>query len=208
MEVVESEEVTIYQGKSHRSTSSSLILSARNLRNGFVNIVVGRAGMPNLVKEIEVGDAIIYETPDSGVLEVRNMYANTAYVDLLITQVSPRLGIAAGFISQDESNRKFQQSEIDKIAFCIKEIQDDVRHKLGLQSEQIDLLNRKLDEVISGSQRFGRKDWINFTSGTITGAIMNATIDVNTATDLLSIINDRFSWLFVDVLPLILNTPQ
>jgi hypothetical protein len=201
------ESLRIYGRKSARAEESSLIVSVRELSENSTKVVIGRAGSPNLIRELEVGDAAIYETPDYGVIEVRNMESNRSYVDLLLTQVSTRLGIAAGFIGQDESNRVFDESEVNKIRMNFEELKKATLN-LNLSNEKIDLLHRKFDEMALSSQKYGRKDWVNLVSGITTGVILNATLDINTAKQLLTLMNSTFTWIFTDVLPVLFSVPQ
>jgi hypothetical protein len=50
-----------------------LIVTAAEIdyKEGKVRLVVGRPGFPNVTRTLEAGGAILFETPDDGVIEVR-----------------------------------------------------------------------------------------------------------------------------------------
>ncbi|NMP80801.1 hypothetical protein HHE92_13435 [Pseudoalteromonas arctica] len=203
---MEYEELDIRERTSERSKLSGLIISAKYTDTKSTKLAIGRPGTPNLHSELELGDAVIFETPDKGTFEIRNMALSVVDCKLLITQISRNIGIGASFIDQDESNLPFNSSELGQISESIEIIKRQVKTNLTLESSQLDLIYRKLDEIKEGSEKFGRKDWLNMSSGIISGIILNATLDVATASAFVEITNSNFGWLFSEAVPLLLNT--
>jgi hypothetical protein len=195
----------IYERNSELADVGNLIVSVRyiNVDNHCCEITVGSPGLPNVVKTMYTGDAVLFETPTHGILEVRMMAHNSVKVDFLVSQVSPHLGIAGGVISDDPSNIAFTQEEIHQIADSINKVQDELAKSGNYSSEQLELINRKLGEIQDASNRLGRKDWINYVAGSITGLCISAAFSPDTTKDLFKSINGAFSWLFNNALQLL-----
>src|SRR5712692_1993410 len=101
-----------------------LIISALRTSSEGVDVVVGRPGLPNIEKSLTTGGAVLFETPDAGLFEVRLLAGYATQAEFLISQISPRQGIAGGLVDQDASNSPFTPSELARIA--------DSLHHIGL----------------------------------------------------------------------------
>lgn len=194
------ETLTIQYLNSAQSELGNLIMTARSISLSSANIVIGRPGMSNLERELTIGDAVLIETPDEGVLEVRlltTIFASRA--EVLISQVSSHASVYIGLTNIDPSNLPFTAAELRRIASSIDSIKQDVQ-SLNCGPEQLDLILRKLDEMREASQRLGRKDWINFAIGTLMNVIAAATLDRDTAKTLLGMVSKGLSWVFQQLL--------
>ena len=153
-----------------------------------------------------IGDAILFETTNDGIVEVRLL--STSMLEFLITQISPRLGISGGFVSDDPNNSSFSLIEIERIENSIKEIQSGLSCSSIYSSEQIKLINKKLDDISEASKRLGRKDWMNYVAGTLTSLYISAAFSPETAKGLFKTVNDTFLWLFNNALCLTLGNKE
>jgi len=113
---MKSSTISIYENKSEQLDIANLILSVRKIYVERVVVVIGCPGLPNVVEEMCVGDAVLFETPNDGILEVRLFSMYTSQVEFLISQVSPRLGLMGGFVNDDPNNDSFTSMELKKIA--------------------------------------------------------------------------------------------
>src|SRR5262249_27811361 len=68
---VEQEVLLIPVRGTGRGKLGQLILSVRSGGYDQALVVIGRAGLPNVVRALKLGDAVLFETPDAGLLEVR-----------------------------------------------------------------------------------------------------------------------------------------
>src|SRR5258708_117389 len=109
--------------KEHSSTQSKMggiIVSAPSTLSGQARLVVGHPGLPNVTSELATGGAVLFETPE-GLFEVRVMSNTSNDVTVLLTQLSPRPGIAGGFVDQDSDNAPFTPLELVKIAASLRQ---------------------------------------------------------------------------------------
>ncbi len=190
--------VSIYNHSSVQIEFSNLVLSARNISQEFNAIIVaGYPGLPNITKKLFTGEAFLFETIDSGILEIRLFSINyDGYVDLLISQVSPQIGIQGGFVEDDYDNQLFSREDIEKIKESIKQIKNDLPKLNHITPEQFDLLNLKLDDIQNASQRLGQKDWIMYIMGSLTSFCMSVALATEATKDIFITVNTAFKWLF------------
>lgn len=198
------EEITVPMGSTERNTLGHLFLSVSNWTPNSAQLVVGRPGLPNVEKRVNLGGALLFETPDEGLLDVRLMSVSALYADLLITQVSPRAGIAGGLLDdRDPANTAFTPAEIGQITDSLNEIRHEMGLRNDLMAEQLDLINRKLDDMEVAAHRMGKKDWMAYAVGTLTSMIVNAAIDTNVGKALFEVADVALSWLFDGALKMI-----
>lgn len=202
---MENTNVTIRQDSSESVEFADLVLSVRKTRPNFsaCDVVIGSPGLPNISQEMKTGDALLYETPSIGVVEVRVMSINVAQASFLVSHVSPRPGIAGGFIDDDPNNSPFTAAELAEVTKSIKRIQADLTQLPNVTTEQIDIISRKLDDIQAASQRLGRKDWMNYVAGTITSICVSAAFAPETTKSLFKLINTAFRWFFDNALVLL-----
>ena len=194
--MLQQERVTVLQNQSEQTKLGQLIISVRGRTGDEIEFVVGCPGLPNVHKEFfRVGDSVLFETPDDGIIEVRVMAVGvTIGARFLISQVSPRTGIAGGFVDQDPSNAPFTPSELEQIASSLTQMRQEISLWQNVTSEQLDLISRKLDEMQSAAQRLGRKDWMTYVAGTLTGIMVNAAVDREVGKAIFEVAGTAFSW--------------
>ena len=158
----------IKENSSSKIDCSSVILSVRTTFGNHCEVVVGYPGLQNVVKDMHVGDAVLYETPSDGILEVRVLAMSMSDVKLIVSQISPRFGILGGFVDEDSNNSPFSPKELAQIASSITDIKKKLSQRDDIKKEQLELISKKLDEIQTASSRLGRKDWINYVTGTLT----------------------------------------
>jgi hypothetical protein len=124
------------------------------------------------------------------------MSATGLDVTVLLSQVSPRPGIAGGFVDQDSDNAPFTPPELLKIAASVQQIRQAMSERSDVSVEQLDFIARKLDGMQEASERLGRKDWMNLALGTLTSIIVSAALTPNVAKALLQAADIALSWLF------------
>ncbi len=195
--------ITIEGQSSERLDFSNLILSVRETHSTRCVVVIGCPGLPNVIEDMRVGDAVLFETHNEGIFEIRVLSMDVHDVQLLISHISPRLGIVGGFIDDDPNNTPFTSIELDKIAESIKRIRADVDKIQDVTPEQINIISRKLSDIQDSSQRFGRKDWINYVVGTLTNLCVAAAFAPETSKALFKAVNSAFRWLFDNALILL-----
>ncbi len=181
----------------------NLVLSVRKSNFDKVELVVGHPGLPNIDKALRIGEAVLFETPDDGILEVRALATNHNRAELLVSQVSPRLGIAGGLVIEDPNNSPFTPSELIRIADSLKSIGVTIRRRSDVAPEQLELIQRKLDEMEAASRRLGRKDWITYVAGTLTSICVSAAFAPDVSKALFQSANSALSWLFYNALQLL-----
>jgi len=159
----------------------------------------GQPGFPNVRRSLRIGGAILFETPDDGVIEVRVFGFGPFFyqsVDLLVTRISRGEGITAGFVQQETGNAPFELQERARIAEGFKEVRDAVAQRTDVTPEQTDFVCRKLDELERAAERFGRRDWINLVVGTLTNTIVSAALGTDIGRFLFQAVGKVLSWLF------------
>ena len=192
--------VVIREKTSEQLDFPNVIVSVRITYGSKSEIVVGYPGLPNVNEELQIGDAILYETPNDGVFEFRALSMNGQQIELLISQVSPRLGIIGGFVDDDPNNTPFTSEELHKISESIKQLHDEITKTQKFSPEQLDLIDRKFIEIQDASQRLGRKDWINYVAGMLTTVCVSAAFSPDASKALFKAVNTAFRWLFDNAL--------
>lgn len=207
--------VSLKQGKSYHAADLSLVISSggvwfvpnpkgeayRKLRPDTVDLVIGAPGLPNVKRELQLGDAVLYQLPDFGVVEVRVVDIGTP-VKVLITEVSPRRGFAAAYASEVSDNAQFGSDESIRVAGDLKKVVAQIAARTDVTPEQLALLKTKIDEIADASTRLGRKDWIMFSAGTLTNVVVGAAFAPEAAKALFTALNIHLSWVFQNALRL------
>ena len=197
------ERIIVGERSSTQGELGGLIVSARKTYPDAVEFVVGRPGLPNIETRLGVGGAVLFETPDEGIFEVRVLATGMSKTTFLISQVSPHSGIAGGLADQDLSNSSFTASELVRIADSLQSIRIEMSERTDVTPEQLDLISRKLDELQASSQRLGRKDWMNLAIGTLTSIIVNAALGPDIGKALFRAAGAALSWLLGNTLKLL-----
>ncbi len=197
------ETIKVAENNSVRLDTSGLILTVRHAYGNHSEIVVGYPGLPNETRSLETGDALLFETPDAGIFEVRVFSQSVSGVTFLITHISPRPGIAGAFVTSDPSNTPFTPEELNKISVSLRQVTSMLESKAEMLPEQIALIQKKLGEIESASQRLGRKDWINYVAGAITSTCASAAFAPEVTKNIFVSLNSAFSWLFSNALLLL-----
>lgn len=193
---MEQEEIGVDFGFSTRANFVNLIISYRDYENAGGIFVVGYPGLPNAVQLMDVGDAILFETPDKGIIEIRLLSRTSGNGEFLLTQISPRPGLMAGMVSDDPSNTPFTPKEIERIAESLDVLKGRLSKHEALSTEQFNFIVTKLDEIKDASQRLGRKDWIHYVGGTLTSASIGAALSPEARELLFEATNAAFDWLW------------
>lgn len=191
--------IKVPTGRSVSTQHGGLIVSVIRSNATVVHCVVGRVGFPGVKRELNVGYAVLFETPDEGLFEIRLMHINYGAHDsgeFLITRLTPQRGIAAGFIEQDGSNTLFSEEEVKRIATSIAEVVEAVSARSDLTAEQLDFVVRKLDEMSEAANRLGRRDWTNLAIGMLTNVIVSATLGSDASKFLFHAMSTSLAWLF------------
>jgi hypothetical protein len=197
------EEALVQRSSSERFSLGRLIVSVRESDNDAALLILGRPGFPNVERRLRVGDVALFETPDQGLLEVRLMSSHSGAARVLVTRISPRRGIAAGFTDIDPANAPFEPDELARIRESLDQVRQSVQRGGDLRPEQFDYLSRKLDEMSEAAERLGRKDWMNLAIGTLTGVVISAALDTPAAKLLFQAADSALSWLFAGTLKLL-----
>ena len=191
----ERETIEVRERNSAEAGIGGLVVSAPAANVGRVSLVVGRPGLPNIKADLEVGDAVLFETPDEGLFEVRALSTSAGSARLLVTQVSHRRGIMGGLVGQDPSNEPFRKEESARIRESLDQVYDLLVARFDIADEKLDYVARKLDEIGEASERLGRKDWLNLAIGTLTSTVVNAALGTEVAKALFEATQEALSWL-------------
>jgi hypothetical protein len=193
----ETEELSVFELGSQDSRIGGLIVSAADISSGHVELVVGRVGYPNVEKTLRTGGAVLFETPDAGLLEVRVLKISQApdTVRIRVSRVSPRRGITAGFVEHEPDNEPFSKEELDRVRSSLQTVANAATERADLTKEQVDLINRKLDEMATAATRMGRKDWVNLAVGQLTNLIVTAALGSGVGKFLFSSMGRALAWL-------------
>ncbi len=198
-----SQSLTVDLKSSKIAHNHGVVVSFREWAAGNPRLVIGAPGQPNAVRLMQLGDAVLYETPTHGLVEVRLTDVRPSDVVLLITRVSPRLGFTAALDESDIQNAPFSTDELAKIETDIASIKNSMSERTDIEPDKLELLYRKLDEVAAASQRMGRKDWAMFVAGTLTNVIVGAAFAPEAARALLIATNSALGWIFQNALRLL-----
>ncbi len=195
--------VSVSDNNSAEVDFADLIVTVRQATGRRCEVLVGYPGLPSVVRDMFTGDAVLFETPNDGVLEVRVMSQNITGAEFLVSQVSPRPGFAGGLVSDDPNNSPFSSNELEQIAESIKKLKVELDQPELFLPEQLDLVTRKLDEIQAASQRLGRKDWINYVAGALTSMCVSAAFTPEARNALFKSVNAAFEWLLSTALNLL-----
>ena len=143
--------ITVEDNSSEQADLAELIVTVRKATGKKSEVLVGYPGLESIAREMYTGDAILFETPNDGVLEVRIMSQDHYSAKFLISQVSPRPGFTGGLISDDPNNHPFTPKELEKIAESIVQLQTELTQQKLFMPEQLDLVIRKLDDIQAAS---------------------------------------------------------
>jgi len=117
------ERVTVREHTSAQTKMGGLIITVYRANLYNAHVIIGRPGQPNVDREqLRTGGAVLFETPDEGLFEVRILSTAESEVEFLVSHVSPRPGIAGGWVEQDASNVPFTRAEVDRIAESIQQV--------------------------------------------------------------------------------------
>src|SRR5690242_1970377 len=183
--ILDNEEyVRTHVGLSFISKIGKLIISVQETDSSTVSFVVGRTGFPNVVcRDAKLGEVVLFETPDDGIVEVRFYHHQTCGEPVFrIARIAPAKGITGGLLDIDPQNTLFEQGEIARIGESLETVKEAVRQRSDLvRPEQMEFLGRKLDDLAAAATRMGRKDWINLAVGMLTNTIVGAALNPDAA---------------------------
>jgi hypothetical protein len=205
--------VVVSQGKSIHIPELSLVISSggvwyqanplgerfRKTKPDTVELVIGAPGLPNTKSSLELGDAVLYQTPNYGVVEVRVTEVGPP-TKLMVSVVSPRNSFSATYDSSQIHNGPFAEDEVLKIRSGIENVVQTVSKNTAVSPEQLQLLNAKLEEIALAASRLGRKDWIMFAAGTLTNVIVGAAFSPEVAKSIFAAMNSELAWVFNNAL--------
>lgn len=196
---MQQEVVEIKESESGSVSFSRLVISVSKL-DGYkqCNTVIGYPGLPNVKENLSLGDAVLYETTEDGIIEVRATKLNVSAAQFLVSQVSPRLGLGAALTTDDPSNLLFTEAERTRIEQSIETVKSDIAASNRHSKEQLELIYRKLDEIYAASGRMGRKDWLNYVAGSLTSLSISAAFSPDATKSLFQTVNTAFTWLFTN----------
>jgi hypothetical protein len=118
------------------------------------------------------------------------------FAQFQISRIAPGVGIRAGFVEYDESNRPFQADEIKRITTSLNTVREAAHTRTDITPAQLDLLDRKLDEMSAGANRLGKRDWINLAVGTLTNIAISASLNSDFTRFLFQSAGAALQWLF------------
>ena len=126
---MKTESLVISKHSSGHVKFTSLIISIRHVGQTECEVVIGNPGLPNVTRKMENGDAVLYETTQDGIIEVRmvglNFMSDTA--KFLVSQVSPMARLLAGTLNTDPNNSPFNEAELAQIAESIANAKVELR---------------------------------------------------------------------------------
>ena len=196
------ETVQLFPNRSVNTTLGKLFLSTPAVGTIDFQLVVGRIGFPSVNQQMRVGGALLYETPDDGLIEVRvtqiapeSVASRISAATLLVTQLSPRGGITGGFSNEDATNAPFEPQELRRLKASLQKVRDAAAEREDLTPQQIDYVSRKLNEMAEAAERLGRKDWINLAVGTLTNVVVSAALNPEVAKFIFQAVGNALSWL-------------
>jgi hypothetical protein len=97
---------------------------------------------------------------------------------------------------KDARNTPFTQDEQRQIAAQSQEMKKQVRAQFELTSEQMALVDEKLDDAAEASKRMGRKDWLIYFLGTITALIITTTVTAGVGEHIFNVVIHGLANLF------------
>ncbi|OCH30633.1 hypothetical protein A6E13_19035 [Aliivibrio fischeri] len=175
---------------------SGLFITLKQCYSNSCNLSLGYSGLPNEHSELDVGEAVLFQTPSEGMFEIRLMDLTSVSANLLLSQISPQPGLIAGTDSQSQENGSFTTSEIERVEQSINLLKGSIADNHEFTSEQVTLIHKALNDISDASNRLGKKDWINYTAGILTSVVVSAAFSDGARHALFSAANNAFSWLF------------
>jgi hypothetical protein len=176
-----------------------------------VEFVVGHIGLPSLTRALSVGGAVLFETPEDGLFEIRIMSITQRVSGATwshcatfgISRLLPGRGLTAGVPNESTANHPFTSSEVARIRKSLEPVHDAVRQREDLTPEQVDYVSRKLDEIVDAANRVGRRDWVNLAVGTLTNLVVGAAVGSDAAKFLFHSVGQALEWLLRGTLKLL-----
>jgi hypothetical protein len=190
-------------GGSQIAHNHGLIVSIREWDRSSLTLIYGSPGSPNAQHKLQLGDAVLYETPSHGMAELRLMKLNSLDADVLFTKISPRVGFGVSIDTSEAENAPFAQDEIQQIRRGIESIKVGLAERSDISKEQLELLNVRLDDIAAAPERMGKKDWIMFATGNITNFIIGAALAPEAAKALVTAMNNNLGWVFKNAIRLL-----
>src|SRR6266545_6398620 len=147
---MEMETLTVDEAGSTLAEQGLLILSVTSIddrRPRTVELVVGRVGFPSLSRTLKAGGAVLFETPDYGVFEIRLLRIYIGYqtpgslpntATFSISPLTRRPGPMAGLENENSDNHPFTASEVARIRESIEGVKDSVGQRDDVTPEQVD----------------------------------------------------------------------
>lgn len=200
------ESVSVLIWQSGRAKQFGVVISLRRSSTEDCDAVIGYPGIPNVRQTMRNGDAVLLETPQDGIVEVRVIAIHPSRVEFLLSQVSPRSGFAAGAFEGDPNNAPFEEAELRKVAESISSVKSELARQNVLMPEQLSLVTRKLDEIQIAASRLGRKDWITYVAGALSSTCISAAFAPDVTKSVFLAVNAGFSWLFTSAALLLQRT--
>jgi len=99
--------------------------------------------------------------------------------DLIITALDNRI-----------TNSTFNNKEKSNLALRIKELEEYIKNTYVLSTDQISLLNNKLEYLIEASERQGKKDWLHTAIGVLFTIIIGLSLAPEESRDLFQFASD------------------
>jgi hypothetical protein len=84
------------------------------------------------------------------------------------------------------ANTLFTSEEQKEISQRLNKLSKDVSNAISLSKAQKQILNEKIDYLIDGSRRLGRKDWLNAFIGVTLGYLLSTALPPDVARDIFS----------------------
>jgi hypothetical protein len=182
---------------------SSLILTVPAIYQRSCDLIVGYPGLPNAQKKITLGSVFLFESPNDGLMEIRLLSSYAGNVEILVSTISPNLGVMGGYVEQNQENTKFSEHEIQHIYESLEFVKSELAANKELKEEQYEYLSKKIDEIGNASKRLGKRDWINYVIGVLSSATVSMSLPPEVTKNIFSYFNSSFSWLFESIVKLI-----
>jgi hypothetical protein len=194
---MDTEALSVSERHSKHAQQGKLILSVVSVSSLTVKFVVGRVGSLNVERSLTVGGAVLFETPDDGLFEVRimNIGGRLDTAEFLISRLMPGQGYTAGVPNEDLTNTPFSADEVTKVRGSLKAVQQVMQDRGGLTPEQLDYLGRKLDDIADAANRVCRKDWMNLAMGALANLVVTAGLGTLPARLLFETVRHALGWL-------------
>ncbi|MEK6300985.1 MAG: hypothetical protein AABO41_09715 [Acidobacteriota bacterium] len=211
---METEELTINEHCSSSPSNRPLILSVTTIDSDkprTVEFVVGQIGLPSLTRTLRVGGAVLFETSEDGLFEIRILsitkrMSGGVWCDCAtfgVSQLLARHAPTGGVPNESTANHPFTSSEVERIRTSLEPVHDAIRQRGDITPEQVDYISRKLDEIVDAASRVGRKDWVNIAIGTLTNVVVGAAVGSDAAKFLFQTMGQALSWLLGQTLKLL-----